>query len=351
MVGEGCGSGREWYTVRWTWQGSCFQTVPDWGPNQTDTRRRDELIFPIRQPPSVLRGIFSPALSHQSSVRLRDLGGGTEGDRGKPQGRKQSLQHKAVCAAPEMRRLGGSAVPTAGLAPGKRTTCSPPPVCTEQKAKGGPAWRETSEGNRKAHLHSDVWDARGQPPGERVWRLLSWRSLSQERGVHFDWRGVTARGLWCRGRSRMRKEAPEQGKRQVSSWMVTKRHPQRGRRRGSRWGRLAGSRAEGKLSLNTTDGGLGPGPFRGRSPSFWPPRHWSLMGEYIGNLGKSVEALAPAPLFNFLCFTFPFESTNHGNWFHFLRSTEHSDGARFHRMSECPNLLTACQGTGLNQHS
>ena len=62
-----------------------------------------------------------------------------------------------------------------------------------------------------------------------------------------------------------------------------------------------------------------------------------------------VKALALTPLFNFLCFTFQsFESTSHGNSFHFLRSTEHSDRARFHRMSECPNLLTAWEPGSVN---
>ena len=107
--------------------------------------------------------------------------------------------------------------------------------------------------------------------------------------------------------------------------------------------------------MSTTDGGLYPGPFRGRIPSFQPPLHWSLMEEggwCIGNLGTFVKALALTPLFNFLCFTFQsFESTSHGNWFHFLRSTEYSDGATFHRTSESPNLLTAYQGTRLSQHS
>lgn len=69
----------------------------------------------------------------------------------------------------------------------------------------------------------------------------------------------------------------------------TKYHPSAGRRRGSWRGRLAENRPEGKLSLSTTDGGLYPGPFRGRIPSFQPPLHWSLMGQggwCIGNLGK-----------------------------------------------------------------
>ena len=47
-------------------------------------RRRDELIFPILQPPSILLGTFSPASSHQSSVGLRDLvvGGRVRTERG-----------------------------------------------------------------------------------------------------------------------------------------------------------------------------------------------------------------------------------------------------------------------------
>lgn len=72
----------------------------------------------------------------------------------------------------------------------------------------------------------------------------------------------------------------------------------------------------------------------------------------IENLRKPVNTLASAPLFNYLCFTFQsFVSISHGNWFPLLRSNEHSDGARFHRMSECPNLLTAYQGIGLSQYS
>lgn len=42
-----------------------------------------------------------------------------------------------------------------------------------------------------------------------------------------------------------------------------------------------------------------------------------------------------------------FVSISHGNWFHFLRSTGHSDEARFHRMSECHNVLSVYQGTRL----
>lgn len=72
-------------------------------------------------------------------------------------------------------------------------------------------------------------------------------------------------------------------------------------------------------------------------------------GPVYGEPQEIRKALASAPLFTYLCFTFrSLVFISHGNWFHFLRSTEHSDRARFHRMSECHNLLCTREPGSVN---